>query len=172
MIDMALSTGREKNMNKYQDPCAFDMLFTKNVPHILEKIFLSLDYGSLKNSLEINKAWNRTLTSKTFKKKAKNIFHREIVEDEKKLDTFSRTGNGNEVRKLLAIGMVDVDHIDDHGCTPLYKAVSWGHRNIAKMLLDEGADPNKANKYGCTMLYLAVKNGPTELVKLLILTFI
>ena len=32
--------------------CAFNMLFTKNVPHILEKIFLSVDYESFLRSAQ------------------------------------------------------------------------------------------------------------------------
>ena len=52
------------------DPCAFDMLFAKNVPHILEKIFLSLDLKSYKACLKVNSTWHRILTSESFCKKA------------------------------------------------------------------------------------------------------
>ena len=31
--------------------CAFDKLFARSVPHILEEIFLSLDYESLKGPI-------------------------------------------------------------------------------------------------------------------------
>ena len=42
-------------------PCAFGTLFTRNVPHILERIFLSLDYYSFNECLNVNKAWNGLL---------------------------------------------------------------------------------------------------------------
>ena len=35
------------------DSCAFNKLFNKSVPHILEKIFLSLDYASFKTCLDL-----------------------------------------------------------------------------------------------------------------------
>ena len=54
------------------DPCAFDTLFTRSVPHILEKIFLSLDnYESFQRCLEVSKKWNEVLASESFQEKAK-----------------------------------------------------------------------------------------------------
>ena len=48
--------------------CSFDTLFTKNVPHIMEKIFLSLDPASFKACLDVSKSWNEVLT-KSLKRK-------------------------------------------------------------------------------------------------------
>ena len=62
-------------------PCAFGTLFTRNVPHILERIFLSLDYYLFNECLKVNKAWNGLLTSESFKVKAKLLFHKEIEEE-------------------------------------------------------------------------------------------
>ena len=45
------------------DSCAFDKLFTNSVPHILEKVFFSLDYNSFKSCLEVSRTWNEQLTS-------------------------------------------------------------------------------------------------------------
>ena len=53
-----------------QIPCAFDTLFTKHVPHILEKIFLSLDYESFKSCCQASNAWKKVLTSESFQSKA------------------------------------------------------------------------------------------------------
>ena len=64
--------------------CAFDILFTKNVPHIQEKIFFSLDYGSYKTCMEVSKEWNELLKSQSFHKKSKTVFHKEILEEEEK----------------------------------------------------------------------------------------
>ena len=41
----------------------FDKLFSKYVPHIVEKIFLNLDYDSLMACCEVSKAWNELLSS-------------------------------------------------------------------------------------------------------------
>ena len=53
------------------ETCAFDTLLSTNVPHILEKIFLSLDCKSYKACMQVNSTWRRILTSKPLSKKAK-----------------------------------------------------------------------------------------------------
>ena len=57
----------------------FDILLTKSVPHILETIFLSLDYKSFKTCMEVTKAWNELLKSKSFQRKAKSVFEDEVA---------------------------------------------------------------------------------------------
>ena len=91
------------------NPCNFDTLFSKNLPHILEKIFFSLDYESYKNCLEVSNEWKGVLTSDRYKTKGKSVFKEEIVKDEKKLSAAVRHNNRDEVRMLLASGMVNVD---------------------------------------------------------------
>ena len=56
-------------------PCAFDKLLAKRVPHIVEKIFLSLDFVSFKVSSEVSKTWNQLLRSELIQKKAKLLYH-------------------------------------------------------------------------------------------------
>ena len=58
------------------ESCPFDKLFTKSVPHILEKIFLSLDYETFKKCREVSNAWNEQLTSESYQQKAKSVFTR------------------------------------------------------------------------------------------------
>ncbi|HEY6340284.1 MAG TPA: ankyrin repeat domain-containing protein [Bryobacteraceae bacterium] len=48
------------------------------------------------------------------------------------------------------------------GWTPLLTAVQNNHCQLAKYLLDHGANPNLANKSGWTPLYLAVDNRNIE----------
>ena len=60
-IDMRDTTG----------PSGFDTLLAKYVPHIFEKIFLSLDYESFKKCLEVNSAWKGLLSAESIKVKAK-----------------------------------------------------------------------------------------------------
>ena len=38
--------------------CAFDKVLSKNVPHILEKIFFSLDYNSFISCQDVCNTWN------------------------------------------------------------------------------------------------------------------
>ena len=65
--------------------CGFDTLFARNVPHILEQIFFSLDYETYKTCLEVCKAWNELLTSEAYQGKAKSVFHDGILKDERYL---------------------------------------------------------------------------------------
>ena len=70
----------------------FDKILAKNVPHILEAIFFSLDYESFKASFEVSNAWNELLTSGSFQKKVRCVFQDEILEDERKLWLVSSEG--------------------------------------------------------------------------------
>ena len=95
----------------------FDTLFAKNVPHILEKIFLSLDYQSFKRCQEVNNAWKQSLTSETIKNKAKTVFHEEISKELLNAiacDLINCEGeqcqgdNPDKVKRLLSNGLVEV----------------------------------------------------------------
>ena len=47
---------------------AFERLFTTNVPHVLEKIFFSLDYETFKACREVCKAWKGLISSDAYTK--------------------------------------------------------------------------------------------------------
>ena len=47
---------------------AFGVLFAKSVPHILEKIFFSLDYKSFQACFKVSSAWNKELSSQRYQK--------------------------------------------------------------------------------------------------------
>ena len=91
------------------DESEFDILFTFNVSHILEKIFLSLDCRSLINCFEVSKSWNDFLTSEAFLRRATLIFCEDIQQD---LRHAAEKGNAAKVRRILSIGLVDVSYID------------------------------------------------------------
>ena len=116
----------------------FDNLFTKPRPHILEEICLSLDYNTLKNCVVINKTWNTVLKATYFQKKAKSVFRAEILQDERKLCEISEEGNTEGVRKLLSVGLLDVDCVEKGGYTPLYFAAMGSHKDVVQLLLDGG----------------------------------
>ena len=54
--------------------CAFDLLLSISVPHVLEKIFFSLDYESFKNCQEVCNGWKKSLTSERFQRKASQVY--------------------------------------------------------------------------------------------------
>ena len=97
------------------DPCSFDNLFSKNVLHVLEKIFISLDYKSYKKCLKVNNEWNRVLTSQSFRMKGKLVFHRKILKDTLLLYHAAKEGDRVSVQKLLSTRMVTYDHFKVSG---------------------------------------------------------
>ena len=151
---------------------AFNKLLTKNVPHIFEKIFFSLDYESFMACLKVSKTWNGLLMSKSFKKKAKYLFRKEIRTDEKKLRQASYKGDYAKVRSLILSGMMDINcKAKTNKVTPLYEAAwggSDGHNHVIKLLLEGGAKPDKKDKYGMTPLYVVAMRGNMGAVQMLL----
>ena len=146
------------------NPTGFDKLLNKNVPHILEKIFLSLDYDSFMKCHKVCNAWSELLGTESFKKRSKALYQDEMV-----VDLFKATvaGNIKEVTRLLAIG-ININVIKDHS-TPLMMAVSTrSHIDVVKLLLNAGADPNTSDELGRTPLHEAAINGFTEAIKMLL----
>ena len=63
-----------------QIPCDFAMLFTRDVHHILENIFLQLDTESIASCSEVCQAWKLFLSSDSFKKKMYRV-HLALLDD-------------------------------------------------------------------------------------------
>ena len=146
--------------------CAFDKLFTKSVPHILEKIFFSLDYKSFMICMEVSNSWNELLTSESFKRMGKSVFHDDIQRD---LYQASEDGHLKKVRSILSSGMADVNYTwGPDKETPLLTASRNCHKDVVQLLLDSGADPNQALGDGLTPLLLSSAFGYTDLVQLLL----
>ena len=146
----------------------FKIFFTMHVPHILEQIFFSLDYRSFKTCMKVSKLWNQLLTSESYKRKGKCIFYEEITEE---VWNAVWEGNAEEVRKLLSSGMVYVNlekSTFSGFSTLLCSAVEKGDKDVAKLLLDSGADPNKANNARGSPLHWAAFGGQADIVKLLL----
>jgi len=70
------------------------------------------------------------------------------------------------VKQLIAQG-ANVNAHDEHGRTALMSAVRKGQREIVRMLLDAGADPNLQTSYGATALSMASGHHP-DIVRMLL----
>ena len=150
------------DVENYINPSAFDKLFSRNLPHVLEKIFLSLDYRSFLNSLDVCRSWNELIISDSFKKKATLLF-REEMEDE--IWKAIWRGNTKEARRHLSCANVDVNHIERSYMTPLCYA---GHKKMVQLLLDAGADANKPTRRGLYPLDTAILHQNFKVAKLLV----
>ena len=173
--------------------CPIDMLFSKSVPHVLEKIFFSLDYESFKNCQDVCNAWKESLTSKHFQKKARSVYFYKIKQedyklhaskaekhgDEKTLAQSSYDGNIDSIKSLLSKGVdpncvaiiaVKRLHLRWQDATPLFSAVLKSHIDVARLLIEAGADPNIAHNSGESPLYMAAVavGDHISMVKLLI----
>jgi len=77
-------------------------------------------------------------------------------------------GDINQVKTLLSQG-VDINVKDDGGLTPLHHAIKEGHMELARFLIDHGADLEaKERKWDYTPLLYAVQFGNTEIVEVLV----
>ena len=151
-------------------PCGFDTLFHRSLPHILENIFLSLDYESLKTCYHVSNQWKEFITSDYFKGKARQQFSSNIEDDEMSLSEASNLGNADEVRSLLSYGLADVNYVGwIYIRTALHEASERGHNDVVKVLLDQGADLNIVDEeYGKTPLHLAAVGNHKEVTQTLI----
>ena len=158
------------NIKKDVLSCAFDKLFTRSVPHILEKIFFSLDFDSFTACHEVSNSWYDLLSSESFRKIGRSMFQREIETIELDLFDGVRKGRIDEVRRLLSRKMMDVNYITDgnEGFTALHQAIRYRQMEIIKIIFEKGADVDKADKRGWTPLHYAAFWGLTNVVKLLL----
>ena len=153
-------------------PSAFDTLFTKNVPHILEKIFLSLDYKSFKTCQRACNSWNVLLTSASMIKKARSVFQEDIFSDQLILWRSARSGRTDEVRRLLSTRMMNLKRKfmleNTRPTTPLCEAANRGYKEVVQLLLEGGAAPDEGEDQHWTPLCMASYNGHKDVVKLLL----
>ena len=138
--------------------CEFDRLFTKSIPHILEKIFFSLDFDSFVACRSVCRSWNGLHSSEMYQRKAEELLNSEV-----KLCQSSWDGNVEEVGNLLSSGVSPnctrvlgdaIWLINGYG-TPLIFAATNGHLDVVELLLNAGANPNKPDMDGVTPLHCA-----------------
>ena len=154
---------------------AFIKLLTKNVPHIPEQIFFSLDYDTFITCAEVCTTWHMLIKSPRYQKKARSLFRREIREREEELWTASREGDVKKVRRIVQNELIDVNcsHYNNvtivfGTLTALSIAAKNCRANVVKVLIEHGADIHTADDFGWTPLHSAAYSGHKKLVKLLL----
>ena len=162
--------------------CAFNKLFTTNVPHVLEKIFFSLDYESYKKCLKVCIKWRELLITKSFQTKVNLLFCNEVSKEQGMLSCAAWNGYTQMAKSLLSSGLLDVNANISRGLnnilsrplsrpagTLLTMAAEEGHEEVVLLLLDNGADINKPNNIGSTPLNQAATYRRIDVVQLLLL---
>lgn len=78
-------------------------------------------------------------------------------------------GNEAEIEAVLRTGKLDLNFTDENGMTPLQNACYKGRHDVAKLLIERGADVN-SNKHvhGYTALMFAALGGHVRVVSLLL----
>jgi len=81
----------------------------------------------------------------------------------------AKNGDIEKIYKLLAAG-ADVDVLVDGAHTPLMFAVYYGHYEVAKILINKGANVNAAHSIDHTVLYHALESRHlrAEIIQLLV----
>ena len=132
------------------DASGFDTFFTKRrVPHILVKIFSSLDNGSFMKCREVCKDWNELFSSERYQNEEEK--KRIIQEKFCKLFQNSSVRNVEEVRYLLSRGAdtnCEIHHgigLKDTKTTPLILSVKDGQTDVVQLLQDDQIRPFRSH---------------------------
>ena len=151
----------------------FDTLFNKSVPHILEKIFSSLDYDSFMMCRKVCKVWYELLSTQSYKKITEKLKEKK-EENEERLCLAASNGNVEEITYLLSEGVdINCNRFKEKKfrLTPLHFAALRRHQDVVRLLMNEGADPNTTSingPYGESLLYYVVQNEYVDVLKLLL----
>jgi hypothetical protein len=83
----------------------------------------------------------------------------------------AENGLTSSVKRLLSIRNINVNvKEDEYGETPLHDAALNGHIEIARLLLQNGADVNANDNFGYTPLHDAASHGHVNILHLLVET--
>jgi ankyrin repeat protein len=80
---------------------------------------------------------------------------------------WASAGNESEVESLLKADPSLIDLRDDTGKTPLHFAAAYGHKDLVKFLLDNGADPLATDDDGELPADAAGQMGETGIAEML-----
>ena len=76
-------------------------------------------------------------------------------------------GRGARVNRLLNDSLADVNSVDELGKSAIFRAVENGFLNVAKSLIENGADVN-ARFNGRSLIHIAIGIDDTKMVRLLL----
>ena len=80
---------------------------------------------------------------------------------------FAEYNKLDEVKKLIREG-ADVNKKNEFGYTPLHMALAGENKEMAELLLNNGADPRIQDKNGSTALHYAYERNMTDIAKKII----
>ncbi len=80
----------------------------------------------------------------------------------------AKSGDLAKVRALLQENPGLIASNDENGLTPLYLAATFGHKDVAELLLAKGANANAKKEGGVTPLMIATEKGYKDVVELLL----
>ena len=149
--------------------CEFDRLFNRNVPHILEKIFFSLDLASFKSCKNVSSWWNELFMTESYCEKASQLTL-EMKQNQMKLLEAIEKGRFKEyseesireVQRLLSLG---VNPDGDDNASPLCE-----HRppkSIYQMIMRSAKVKTPLCEHTIP-LCLAAKMGAKDVVEMLL----
>jgi hypothetical protein len=110
-------------------------------------------------------------------KVTRNCIHLQPILMNVKLGMYGRTqlhhcamnGFTTSVKRLLSIRNINVNVKDDwRGYTPLHCAAENGHVEIARLLLENGAEVNVRNEHGSSPLHSSAYHGHVDILHLLV----
>lgn len=151
-----------------------DTLISISVPHILEKIFFSLDYVSYTKCSTVSTIWNKLLYSERYQQMKKDVFLKDI---KKELCNALIQYDPQKIRNLVTSGMIDGNYAhEDEPSVPvslrgrmlLSIVADRGDTGLVKLIIEKGADINVQDKYGHTALFDAAEEGHLDVVKMLL----
>ncbi|MEI0548706.1 ankyrin repeat domain-containing protein [Brachyspira intermedia] len=98
-----------------------------------------------------------------------NALYPELSKDEKEFVSYIANGNKEEVLDFLNNKKANINLNIMDGITPLMLSIIYKQDEIAKLLIEKGADLNKKEKEsGATPLILSIIYGQYEIAELLI----
>ena len=104
-----------EDLENISNTCNVDLLLRRNVQHIWEKIFLSLDYESFKNCYRVCKSWYDILTRQSFVAKTRSTFSAQMWMDTDHLERRVWKSNKNIVYWTTnGEEVAFVERIDNH----------------------------------------------------------
>lgn len=71
------------------------------------------------------------------------------------------------IETLLTFGGAPIDQMDCNGCTPLFYAITLGHADCTRLLLQQGAQANHQDRKGRSGAHCGSAKGQLETIKLL-----